>query len=73
MKTVKIHITDDSKFQIVVSFLKEIQFIQIEESVLPDSKIKKMKSLPQSVLHPIRAKRFRMFSRDELHDRKSVY
>ncbi len=73
MKTVMLHINDDSKFQLLVNFLKEIQFIQIEEYVSPVSRIKKMTSLPKSVLHPVRVKDFRIYSRDELHDRKNFY
>ncbi len=73
MKTVMVHINDDSKVQLFVSFLREIRFIQIEECEFPVCKIKKMTSLPQSVLHPVRVKQFRMFSRDELHDRKNFY
>jgi hypothetical protein len=33
MKTVMVHINDDSKFQLFVNFLKEIRFVQIEECV----------------------------------------
>lgn len=70
MKTVMVHITDDSKFQLFVSFLREIKFVQIEETASP---VKKMTELPQSVLHPVKVKQFRMYSREELHDRKSLY
>ncbi len=73
MKTVMVHINDDSKFQLFVSFLREIRFVQIEETASPVSKTKKMTELPQSVLHPVRVKQFRMYSREELHDRKSLY
>ncbi len=33
MKTVMVHINDDSKFQLFLNFLKEIRFVQIEEYV----------------------------------------
>lgn len=73
MKTVTVHINDDSKLQLFMSFLREIRFVQIEESAFLVSKPKKMTELPQSVLHPVRVKHFRMHSRDELHDRKNFY
>jgi hypothetical protein len=73
MKTVMVHISDDSKFQLFVSFLREIRFVQIEETASHVSKTKKMTELPQSVLHPVRVKQFRMYSREELHDRTSLY
>jgi len=73
MRTVTVHINDDSKFQLFVSFLKEIRFVRVEEVTSPVSKIKKMTGLPRSVLHPVRAERFRMYSRDELYDRKNFY
>ena len=73
MKTIMVHINDDSKFQVFVSFLKEISFVQIEETPSPVSKTKKMMDLPKSVMHPVRVKDFRIYSRDELHDRKNFY
>ncbi len=72
MKTVLVHISDDSKFQLFVNFLQEITFVQIEASP-PVRKIKKMTELPQSVLHPVRVNQFRMYNREELHDRTSLY
>lgn len=67
MKTVMVHIHDDSKFQLFVNFLKEINFVQIEE--ISSSAAKKMTELPKSMLNPQRVKKLKMFSRDELHDR----
>lgn len=69
MRTVMVHVNDDSKLQIILSFLKEIEFLQAEEFVSPVRRIKRMTSLPHSVLHPVRVEEFRMFSRDELHER----
>jgi len=73
MKTVVLSINDDSKFHLLVSFLREIRFVKIEDEISPVSKIRIMSRLPQSVLHPVKAINFRMFSRDELHDRQSVH
>lgn len=73
MKTIVIIVSDDTKFNLLVSFLREIQFINIDNEISPVSESKKMSKLPQSVLHPVKAKNFRMFSRDELHDRQSFF
>jgi hypothetical protein len=73
MKTLMLHISDDSKVQLFMNFMREIRFVRIEEIEQPVSKTKKMTELPQSVLNPVRVKQFRMYSRDELYDRKSVY
>lgn len=54
-----VHINDDSKFQLFVNFLKEIKFVQIEETTPPEGAIKKMTELPQSVLHPVKVKEFK--------------
>ncbi len=73
MKTVMVHINDDSKYQLFVSFLREIKYVRIEEMESPVGKTKKMTEVPRSVLHPVKVKHFRMYSREELHDRKSLY
>ena len=73
MKTVLLTINDDSKFHLLVSFLREIWFVRIEDEPAPVGKIRKMSRLPQSVLHPVKAENFRMFGRDELYDRQSFH
>lgn len=73
MKTVVLTVNDDSKVHLLVSFLREIRFVRIEDEMSSVSKIKKMSSLPQSVLHPVTAENFKIFSRDELHDRQSFH
>jgi hypothetical protein len=73
MKTILVHINDDSKFQLFVNFLQEIRFVQIEETTPPVKKIKRMTELPQSILHPVKVNQFRMYRREELHDRTSLY
>ena len=70
MKQVVLSINDDSKFHLLVSFLREIRFVRIEDEAVPVGKIRKMSRLPRSVLHPVKAENFRMFSRDELYDRQ---
>ena len=73
MKTVVLSINDDSKFHLLVSFLREIRFVRIEDEPAPVGKIRKMSRLPPSVLHPVKAENFRMFGREELHDRQSFH
>ncbi len=68
MKTVTLKISDDSKFNLLVSLLRELRFVSIEDEN-PTEKVKTMRRLPQSVLHPAKAEHFNMFSRDELHAR----
>ena len=73
MKTVMVHINDESKFPLFVGFLKELRFIEIEECASPIVRNKKMTCLPKSVLNPVRVKEFKMFNKEDLHDRKSIY
>jgi hypothetical protein len=73
MKTVLVHINDDSKFQLFVDFLREIKFVQIEETASLVRTTKRMTALPQSVLHPVKVNQFRIYGREELHDRTSLY
>lgn len=73
MRTIAITINDDSKFHLLVDFLREIRFVQIEDEVSSISKIKKMDRLPESVLYPVKAKKFRMFNREELYDRQNLH
>ncbi len=73
MKTVLVHIHDDSKVQLFVDFLREIRFVQIEETASPVRTTKRMTALPQSVLHPIKVDQFRIYCREELHDITSLY
>ncbi len=73
MKTLRIDVLDDSKFQLMLDFLQEIRFIRIE-SPSPASAhgLKTMQTLPPSLLQPHTAHTFRIFSREELHERKPV-
>lgn len=75
MKTVTLTVCDESKFHLLINFLKEISFVRIKEAMSPDpaDTVKTMKNLPESVLHPVMAENFRTFSRDELHDRQSFH
>ncbi len=69
MKTMTIDVLDDSKFQLVLDFLKEIRFIRIETPPSASSGVKTMKRLPSALLRPHTANTFRRFSREELHER----
>lgn len=69
MKTMTIDVLDDSKFQLVLDFLQEIRFIRIETPPSASNRVKTMKTLPPSLLHTHKAKTFRRFSREELHER----
>ena len=69
MKKLLIHVKDDSKYSLFVNFLKEIRGIQIETEDYFSVPNKKMTSLPQSILNPIKVKQFKMFNREELHVR----
>ncbi len=68
MKTLTLTVSDDSKFMLLVSLLRELHFVSIDNETSVN-KIKTMRRLPQSVLRPARAEQFKMFSRDELHAR----
>jgi hypothetical protein len=68
MKTITLTVSDDSKFMLLVNLLRELHFVSIDNEP-PADRIKTMRRLPQSVLRPVRAEQFKMFSRDELHAR----
>nr|VFK25821.1 MAG: hypothetical protein BECKMB1821G_GA0114241_101620 [Candidatus Kentron sp. MB]VFK27184.1 MAG: hypothetical protein BECKMB1821I_GA0114274_100271 [Candidatus Kentron sp. MB]VFK75083.1 MAG: hypothetical protein BECKMB1821H_GA0114242_101520 [Candidatus Kentron sp. MB] len=73
MKTVVLTVNDDSKFHLLVNFLREVQFIEMEDNIASVEEIKKIGKLPRSVLHPVKAENIKTFSRDELHDRQSFH
>jgi len=75
MKTVTLTVCDESKFNLLISFLKEISFVRIKEAVHPSpvDTVKKMNRLPEAILHPATVKNLKTFSREELHDRKSFH
>lgn len=69
MKKVMLDILDDSKVDIVIQFLQEMSCLHIEDQDFDFRKVKKMSKIPQSALHPLTSKTFRLFSREELHER----
>nr|VFJ59697.1 MAG: hypothetical protein BECKFW1821A_GA0114235_109314 [Candidatus Kentron sp. FW] len=69
MRTVVLNIDDDAKFHLLVSLLRELPFVAIEDRNPSAGKNKKLGKLPASMLHPVTAENFRMFGKDELHDR----
>lgn len=69
MKKVVLNVLDDSKFHLLIDFLEEIRFIQIESPRFKSNHFKKMNALPQSILHPRKVKTFTKFTRKELHAR----
>ena len=71
MKRVVLTVADEAKFHILINFLREIQFVRIEEEAA--GAVRKMTRLPQATLHPVTAENFTMFSRDELHERESFH
>lgn len=68
MKHLILNIKDDSKLDIVINFLKEIDFIEIQQEPT-DGMVKKWSQLPDLMLNPICADNFKGFSREELYDR----
>lgn len=68
MKTLVINVKDDKKYDVLMSFLKEINFVEIqgEQKGRP---IKTWQDLPASVRNPISVDSFKNFSRDELYER----
>jgi hypothetical protein len=68
MKQLILNIKDDSKLDIVINFLKEINFIEIEREQT-DCAVKKWDEIPDLMLNPIYADNFKMYSREDLYDR----
>lgn len=66
MKTIVLNVIDDSKFNLLINFLQEFKFVWVVDE---KPSIKKMEQIPNSILNPISVNNFKMFSRDELHDR----
>jgi len=69
MKTLVLNVHDDSKLHLLAGLVRELQFVEIQDQASLPAKTKKFGKLPASVRHPVTAENFRMFSRDELHDR----
>ena len=68
MKQLILNIKDDSKLDVFVKFLKEINFIEVE-GVQSSDNIKVWGDIPYSMLNPIKVENFKMYSREELYDR----
>jgi hypothetical protein len=58
MKTIQLHIRDETKTDLVIRFLQEIRWLQVEEHETDGSQVKTMQHLPQSILHPRLTKNF---------------
>jgi hypothetical protein len=69
MKKVMLNIVDDLKAEIVIQFLQEMRCLYIEDQEPDFRKVKKLHKIPQSILHPRTSKTFRMFCKEELHER----
>lgn len=69
MRQVVLNIKDDKKYSVLMKFLKEIDFVEVEKTVQEKSKHKKLKSIPDFVLNPIKTDDFVMYSREELYER----
>nr|VFJ54737.1 MAG: hypothetical protein BECKDK2373B_GA0170837_104818 [Candidatus Kentron sp. DK] len=69
MKTLVLNVFDDSKLHLLIGLLRELRFVEIQDQASLPVKTKKFGKLPASVRHSVTAESFRMFSRDELHDR----
>ncbi len=73
MRRVVLDIVDESKSELLINFLREVNFVKIEEDQSPLPRIKKMQKLPQSMLSPTRVQHVTVFTREELHERTGVY
>lgn len=69
MKTLRIDVLDDAKFQLVLDFLQEVRFIRISPSETAPTHVKRMTVVPPSILHPRHAPNFTPLTREELHER----
>ncbi len=69
MRQVVLNVKDDRKYSALMKFLKEIDFVEVEKTVQEKSKHKKLKSVPDFVLNPIKTDDFVMYSREELYER----
>ncbi|MGD8399495.1 MAG: hypothetical protein PVH64_00950 [Bacillota bacterium] len=68
MKQLILNIKDDSKFDILMKFLREINFVEVQNEDV-DKDLKVWGELPESMLNPIKVDNFKMFGRDELYER----
>lgn len=53
MRQVVLNVKDDKKYSALLKFLKEIDFVEVENKVQEKSKHKKLKSVPDFILNPI--------------------
>lgn len=68
MKQLILNVKDESKFDILMKFLKEINFVEVQ-SEDGDKNLKVWGDIPESMLNPTKVGNFKMFSRDELYER----
>jgi hypothetical protein len=73
MKTIQLHIRDETKTDLVIQFLQEIRWLHVEQPEPEENHVKTMHHLPESVLSPRRARNFRILTRDELHERENLH
>ncbi|MBF0228779.1 MAG: hypothetical protein HQK63_04195 [Desulfamplus sp.] len=73
MKSITININDDTKLDILLNLLREINFVDINEDLSAVSKNKKMGKIPLPILNPVNADNFKIFRRDELYDRENIH
>lgn len=69
MRQIVLNVKDDKKYSALMKFLKEIDFVEVEKKDQERSKHKKLKSVPDFILNPIKADEFIMYSREELYER----
>jgi len=69
MKEVLLRVKDDSKLKLLIDFLKEISFVEIENMPKEKKAVNRKYSLPESILNPMTAEDFKIYSRDELNER----
>ncbi len=69
MKEVVLRVKDDSKLKLLIEFLKEISFVEIENLPKQKKTVKKNYNLPESILNPMTAEDFKIYSKDELNER----
>ena len=51
MKRVVLTVTDEAKFHLLINFLREIQFVRIEDEA--SGGVRKMTRLPRAMPHPV--------------------
>lgn len=69
MRQVVLNVKDDRKYSALMKFLKEIDFVEVEKTPQEKSKYKKLKSVPDFILTPIKTDDFVMYRREELYER----